>query len=55
MHLSDRTPKAKENAITSYGRVKAILKYFMMGWEDAGKGGAFYQWTFLINEEQLKR
>ena len=53
MLLSDRKPKPKENAKSSYGRVKAIIKYFMLAWEEAGRG-AFYHWLFLNNPEHLK-
>ena len=54
MLLSDQKTKPRENAKSAYGRVKAIVKSFMMAWEDAGQG-AFYQWTFLNNVEHLKR
>ena len=32
--LSDRKPKPQENAASSYGRIRAVIKYLMMGWED---------------------
>lgn len=55
LRLSDRKPKAEENAVTAYGHVRAIVKYLMMGWEEAGMGGAFYTWKFLYQPEHIKQ
>ena len=55
MCLTDRRAKPRENAVSSQGRVKAILKFFMMGWQDAGMGGAYYTWEFLGQIEHLTR
>ena len=54
--LSERRAKPQENAASSYGRMRAVIKYLMVGWEDRQDDPVpCYTWKFLDQPGHLYR
>ena len=54
--LSDRRKKPQENVVSSYGRLRAVIKYLMLGWEDTEEEPLSCKtWKFLDQPGHLHR